>query len=154
MALSKELIKRQITELSKASDVLAYSLTKCSSLTLGNDMSPVDLESLEALTGRFARLSDLFIQKSLRLLDQFHLEDTGTVRDRINRAEKHGIVEKADDLVEIRLLRNEISHVYQEETWIQINRKVIALAPILLKNVDTLKQKLTAVMEEDELFPM
>ena len=39
-----------------------------------------ELEHFESLTGRFARLSDLLIQKIFRLIDQLDLEDLGTVR--------------------------------------------------------------------------
>jgi hypothetical protein len=147
MNQDKELVEQQILELSKASDVLQYSLKKCSLIELSENLNPLNLESFEALTGRFARLSDIFIQKSLRLLDRLNLEDTGTVRDRINRAEKNGMIENADDFVEIRLLRNEISHVYQEKTWLQINRNVLELAPVLLKGVDRLRLKLETFFE-------
>jgi hypothetical protein len=38
-------------------------------------------DQLEALAGRFARLTDLIIHKLLRALDRYKLEDTGTLLD-------------------------------------------------------------------------
>ena len=66
------------------------------------------------------------------------LEEAGTVRDRINRAEKKGVVESADDFIKIRILRNEIAHEYKPETIYDIFEQVMDLAPVLLKSVDSI----------------
>lgn len=87
-------------------------------------------ESFEALTGRFARLSDMLIQKVFRTIDMIELDSSGTVRDRIHRAEKK-------QLIDIRLLKNEISHEYRSDTIHMIFEKVLHLTPLLLKNVDS-----------------
>ena len=138
MKPDKPLVEQQTLELSKASEVLRYSLKKCSSIELNNELNPMDLESFEALTSRFARLSDIIIQKILRYFDILDLEEKGTVRDRINRAEKRQVIESADDFIQIRILRNEIAHEYQSETIYMIFEKVVELTPVLLKSVDSL----------------
>jgi len=64
------------------------------------------------------------------------LEDHGTVRDRINRAEKKEIVESADEFIQIRMLRNEIAHEYKSDTIYNIFEKVFESTPALLTAVD------------------
>lgn len=129
-------LKQELTELEKARDVLSYSLGKCSKTGVHTGLSDEELESFEALTSRFARLSDILIQKIFRYFDTLDLEDQGTVRDRINRAEKKEIIKSAEEFVQIRLLRNEIAHEYKADTIYGIFEKVLEFTPVLLAAVD------------------
>lgn len=131
------ILQNDISELEKAADILRYSYSKCISIGLMDGIDQNTLESFEALTSRFARLSDMLIQKVLRTIDMIDLESSGTVRDRINRAEKKKVIENADTLVEIRVLRNEIAHEYKSETIYVIFEKVLHLTPLLLKDIDS-----------------
>ncbi len=134
----KDNLNQELCDLEKARDVLQYSYEKCRDRKLINGLSYEEQESFEALTSRFARLSDIIIQKIFRLLDILDLEDEGTIRDRINRAEKKGVIQSADDFIEIRILRNEIAHEYKSETIYTIFEKVLAYTPKLLESVDTI----------------
>lgn len=138
MSNIKESLNQELKELKKARDVLQYSYEKCVRIGLKTDFNYEELESFEALTSRFARLSDIIIQKILRFFDTIDLEEAGTVRDRINRAEKKGIIDSADDLIQIRILRNEISHQYESETISNIFEQVMKLSLVLLKSVDNI----------------
>ena len=80
----KETLHQELAALKNARDVLRYSYEKCSRIGVKIDFTYEELESFEALTSRFARLSDIIIQKILRLFDALDLEEPGTVRDRIN----------------------------------------------------------------------
>ena len=131
-----EALIQELNELDKAGEVLAYSFKKCSKVGIKADLSNDELESFEALTSRFARLSDIIIQKIFRYFDVLDLEDSGTVRDRINRAEKKGIIESAEEFIELRLLRNEIAHEYKSDTIYDIFERVTFLTPTLLKSVE------------------
>lgn len=131
-------LKQELHDLEKAKDVLHYSYEKCLSIELTEGLSYEEEESFEALTSRFARLSDLIIQKTFRLLDILDLEDEGTIRDRINRAEKKRVIYSADDFIEIRILRNEIAHEYKSETIYAIFEKVLEYTPKLLESVETI----------------
>ena len=133
-----EALRHELHELEKAGDILEYSYNKCKTIGIKSDLSTDQLESFEALTSRFARLSDIIIQKILRNFEILDLEEKGTVRDRINRAEKKQVIESADDFIQIRILRNEIAHEYQLETIYSIFEKVVELTPILLKSIDRL----------------
>jgi hypothetical protein len=97
----KEIIDQNSTELHNACALLKHSHDKCRRIGMQEGLNADELESFEALTSRFARLSDMIIQKTFKLLDHLELEDSGTARDRINRAEKRGVIQSADDFVEI-----------------------------------------------------
>lgn len=131
-------LKQELCDLEKARDVLQYSYEKCRAIELIDGLSYEEQESFEALTSRFARLSDIIIQRIFRLLDILDLEDEGTIRDRINKAEKKGVIHSADDFIEIRILRNEIAHEYRSETIYMIFEKVLQYTPKLLESVETI----------------
>lgn len=135
----KKLLQKELQLLDDASQVLAYSFNKCSKIGLKEDFSPEELESFESLCSRFARLSDIMTQKIFRLLAEIALEQPGTVRDRINRAEKWNLIETAEEFVAIRIVRNDIAHEYLPEAIRDIFKKVMGLTPALLKSVDLTK---------------
>jgi len=130
------LLHKEIQDLKQARDSLRYSYDRCRLLVVEAGMDNETMERFEALTARFARLSDIIIQKVFRTLDALDLEDRGTVRDRINRAEKRKIIESADAFVDIRMVRNEIAHEYQKQTILEIFERVLFLTPTLMNAVD------------------
>lgn len=132
----KVVLKSEIEILEKAGNVLKHSLDKCSNIKVKETYSEEEMDLLELLTARFARLSDILIQKILRLLDEIELESSGTVRDRINRAAKKGAVINAEKLIEIRVLRNQIAHEYLPEEVVLIFGKVLESAPLLLNDCE------------------
>ncbi len=141
------IFKNDISELEKAADILRYSYEKCIKVDLMEGLDQDTLESFEALTSRFARLSDLLIQKVFRTIDMIELESSGSVRDRIYRAEKKKLIESADVLIDIRFLRNEIAHEYKSETIHVIFEKVLFLSPLLLENVDLTVKYASALLQ-------
>lgn len=70
------------------------------------------LIQIEAFTSRFARVSDLFSKRVLRAIDQFEMNEPGSLLDVANRAEKRGLIDSVDWLREIKDVRNAISHDY------------------------------------------
>lgn len=83
----KQAFQAELKELDLARDVLTYSYKKCVTVHISPSLNPEQLESFEALTSRFAKLSDIITQRIFRYLDTLDLEESGTTRDRINRAE-------------------------------------------------------------------
>ncbi len=130
-----ELLQETLALQRLAAEHLAYSLGRCLALHHA-ELSLEDLERLESMTSRFARLSDLFMQKTLRLIDQIDFEDEGTLRDRLNRAEKKGLIDSADQFKQIRELRNAIAHEYELAAMRLIFDAVKQHAPTLLDAVD------------------
>nr|VFJ69227.1 MAG: hypothetical protein BECKFW1821C_GA0114237_101820 [Candidatus Kentron sp. FW] len=127
------LLREEIDVLERAADLLSWSYERCSQVGGKDSYNKEDEERFEALVGRFARLSDILVQKFFRLLDTLDLEPTGTARDRINQAEKKGIIENADDFIRMRLLRNRITHEYALEAISDIYKDVMMFTPVLLQ---------------------
>lgn len=130
-----ELLQEELAGLELAAGYLQYSLERCRNL-LGHEevLPPEQLERLESLTSRFARLADLLIQRVFRLVDEIELVGGGTMLDRIYRAEKRGWANAAE-LINIRELRNLIAHEYATEKMREIYSAVAAMSPALLAAV-------------------
>lgn len=116
-------------------------------LRLHENLSTEELERLEALSSRFARLADLLVQRVLRLVDEIELVPGGSLLDRIHRAEKRGWSAQAGDLARIRELRNLIAHEYAAEQLAQVYRAVAALTPGLLDSADRVLAGARALLE-------
>lgn len=136
----REILHKELRLLSDATEVLLYSFEKCTRIGIKQAYAPEELESFESFTGRFARLSDILIQKIFRLVDEIDLDLQGTVRDRINRAEKKELIDSADTFVEIRMVRNDIAHEYLPEAIQEIFVKVLQLTPALLDAVERVRR--------------
>ncbi len=123
--------------MSKASITLSKSFEETQNLPIDSFTSIDDIEweilkDIESLISRFARLSDIYIQKFLRLLDELELLENGSIIDMINRAEKRKLIENAQDFITIRELRNIIAHEYVPQALIDISREVLSLTPTLI----------------------
>ena len=129
------LLLEELELLEKAADILKYSNDLCTKIGIKEDYTYDELDKFESFTGRFARLSDLLIQKIFRLIESIELETPGTVRDRINKAEKKGLIESADIFIEIRILRNQIAHEYIQDEIKEMFEKVLLYTPHLLDSV-------------------
>ena len=113
------------------------SLEKCRLLHLAAPRSFEVEESLDALTSKFARISDLFTQKVLKSLVLLTREDAPTFVDRMNLCEKLGVISSAADLIEIRDLRNQIAHEYLSENLTEVYQDCMALSGKLLTEIKT-----------------
>ena len=140
MDKKKALLIEELERLDKSVEVLQYSYQRCLEIEGKESFSDQELERFESLTGRFARLADLLVQKIFRLIDRMDLEDQGTIRDRINRAEKKGLIASAEQFILIRELRNAIAHEYDPEATQQIFLNVLAFCPLLFDSVDRVKR--------------
>ena len=110
---ARSLLEQGLAELASARRHLDYSFQQVSGLsdTL-HGVTEKQLESAEAFTGRFARSVDLLVNKVLRSLDRVELKPEGTLLDVINCAEKRGLVGRAEELREMKDVRNMIAHDY------------------------------------------
>lgn len=126
------LLQEEMADFQRAANHLRHSLERTRTLLPGDGWNPDELERLEALASRFARLSDLLTQRIMRLIDDLELAPANTLLDRIYRAEKRGWIEKAESLVRIRELRNLIAHEYAADKMGEIYSAVAMLAPELL----------------------
>ncbi|MEA3438510.1 MAG: hypothetical protein U9R43_18750 [Thermodesulfobacteriota bacterium] len=140
----KKLLTAQLNEnfeaLEKSLDVLNYSFRKCKSFGEKEEYEQEEQESFEALTSRFARTSDILTQKVFKSLFALLQENVNTIIDSANILEKLGIVENADDVLNIRELRNQIAHEYVEADLNALFMDVLRYVPAIETVVNNLKK--------------
>lgn len=136
----KELLKAELKLLDEAHKMLNYSYTICAIIGIKENYDFEELDKFEALTSRFARTSDILIQKIFRLIDILELEIPGSVIDRINRMEKRELIDSAEIFKQIRRLRNDIAHEYIPEAIETIFKKVLHLTPHLIDSIQKVQQ--------------
>jgi hypothetical protein len=142
-------LKSQIRALKKAASLLSYSSDKCTTIGGKKDYSVEELEALDALTSRFAQTSDLLTQKVFGLIDAVLLEEPGTFIDKLNRAEKRGIIKSAYVFKEIRELRNLIAHEYINENVNNLFKSILKYSPILIQTVIAIEDFEERLVEQD-----
>ena len=138
VAAEIEYLEELLGRLQKAVDTLNYSYIICKGIGIKEMYIAEEQDRFESLTAKFARLSDLIIIQSIKLIDILDLDEPPeTVRDSINRAEKKGLIESGIRFVEIRKLRNRIAHEYaeSEEEISDIYREVLQSTPLLFDSV-------------------
>lgn len=131
--IHSELLQRNLLILDKASKILQHSYEVCSKIGVHKDYDISQLDAFEALTARFARSADLFTQKILPSVFTFLQETPKTFIDRVNLAEKLGLVDDVNNLRDIRELRNMIAHEYTLDEVADCFRDVLVCTDILLK---------------------
>ena len=78
--MNREFLEQQLQLADKASEVLRLSYQRISKrLPLSIDLQDDLLIELDALTSRFARMSDILIQKVFRAVDAIELDRTSVV---------------------------------------------------------------------------
>jgi hypothetical protein len=103
----------------------------CSEIGIKNEYSEEEFDAFETLTSRFARVSDITIQKVFRSIDKVEFEEGGTLIDIINRAHKRRLFDEINDIRMIRDLRNSIAHEYAKARLEDLFREVLASTPRL-----------------------
>ena len=136
----KELLLLHIGLLQKSVNTFLIALQECKAIGVKGKYSYEGLKSFDSLTSKFARTSDIFTQKVLRSLLLLLRESTNTFIDMCNKAEKIGIIESADKLLEIRDLRNQIAHEYLEEQLTLIFSEVLSISDFLLNDIRSTKE--------------
>ena len=120
-----------ITILDNAVHWLKRSYTICSGIGVKDSYTEEEYDDLETLTSRFARVSDIVIQKAFRSIDAVEFENKGTLIDVVNRACKRSLFESIEKLREIRELRNTIAHEYVQEGLAETFADVLKFTPDL-----------------------
>lgn len=98
-------------------EYLRLSLEDCSALADGHAVTPKELALYEALASRFARASDMLVNKLFRALDELEFYEPGTPLDVLNRADKRELFDDIETIRAIRRVRNRIAHEYNVEDF-------------------------------------
>ena len=136
--LHLDVLKDNLYKLNLNAEWVRKSYEKAVKITPKDDYNIEEFETLEVLASRYARTTDMLVNKALRSLDIAELEDIGTVIDIMNRAEKRGIVESAELLHIIKDLRNNIVHEYQIEKVAKFFGDIVKYSPVLLEIIKKL----------------
>ena len=119
MTDNQRYLKHALIGLERARIVLEYSHSKCSKFDFDQELSMEELDDLEALTSKFARLSDIIVKKIINAIELVEFEDQSKyVLDIIAAMAKKGFIDNEDVFFTIREKRNTIAHEYvltQEE---------------------------------------
>ena len=142
--LKIRLLNEEIELLVKSIQTLKLSVNKCKLILGKNEFSFEEMESFDSLTSKFGRTSDLYTQKVLRTVWMLLHEPFVPFIDLLNKAEKIGIIQSADQLLEVRDLRNQITHEYIPEAIVDIVPEVIEICDILIANIEQTKQFIKA----------
>jgi hypothetical protein len=99
------------------------------------DVEADDWDQLEALSGRFGRLTDIILHKLFRAMDRYEFEEAGSLLDSSNRAVKRGLIGSVDTLRDLKDIRNEIVHEYAVDDLNALYEDIYRATPELLNLV-------------------
>jgi len=136
---SVEILKENLYALNLSLNRLMYSFEKCKIINLKDTYSNEEFEAFEAMTSRYARTTDMLINKVLRSLDAVEYIDGGTVIDATYNTEKRGIAD-AQELRKLKDLRNLITHEYVTEKIVRFFDKILEFTPLLKIVIERLNE--------------
>lgn len=131
--MSRENLLKNLEALKKQIFWLEISYKECQRIGIKEAYSIDEFGRLETLTSRFARSIDFLVRKMFRSIDDYELENQGTLIDVVNNAAKRGLVTSIDEIRMIKEIRNEIVHEYVEDGLINIFEDVLKYSEKLLE---------------------
>lgn len=135
----RQLLAEQLALCERAAQALEHSFGRVDPTRIGEG-DPALMETLEALTGRFARLTDILIKRVFRTVVATELADAERLLDVLNFMERLGLIESATQWIEIKELRNAIVHEYAADELSALQRRVYAAVPVLLHVVEAARR--------------
>ena len=141
----EEILKQHWDLLLRSLKTLQQSREKTQVYLNKTDLNFEELESIDSLTSKFGRTSDIYLQKVLRTVWLLLREDTVPLIDLLNRAEKLMMILSANQLLQMRDIRNQITHEYLPEAApelaLEVNRKTEQLAQNIEQTERFLRQR-------------
>ncbi|MFZ4465180.1 MAG: hypothetical protein ACOYN5_15130 [Bacteroidales bacterium] len=111
------------------------SVSKCQNIGIKESYTFEELESFDSLTSKFNRTSDIFTQKVIRSVWMLLHEPFAPFIDMMNQCEKMDMLRSADQMIEIRDLRNQIAHEYLPDAIRDLVPQAIELSASLIENI-------------------
>jgi uncharacterized protein YutE (UPF0331/DUF86 family) len=135
-----KLLQENINTLNLSADWVKRSYEQTKAIIQKDEYSAEEFDKLENLASRYARTTDMLVNKVLRSIDTIELEDIGTIIDIMNRAEKRGIVSSAELLRTIKDLRNNIVHEYKIAEITRFFSEIQKHTPVLLEIINNVNE--------------
>ena len=139
-----DLVQSEWELLQASVDTLQLSIRKCQLIGRKESYTFEELESFDSLTSKFNRTSDIFVQKVLRSVWMLLHESFIPFIDMMNKSEKMLMLRSADEMIEIRDLRNQIAHEYIPEAIRDLIPEVIELTSQLIENIENCRRFMKA----------
>lgn len=137
--LNVQILKENLESLEKSLNWLKRSYEKSMEVNFKIVLSEEEFDVMENLTSRYSRAVDLIISKIFRSIDAVELEESGTILDIVNRAEKRGLIDSSGRLRELKDLRNEIVHEYETDDLVDTFEAVRNNVPEILSIAQNIK---------------
>jgi uncharacterized protein YkvS len=131
-------LRQNITTLNSSFNRLQNTYNNCVRIGIKPGYTDEEFDSFEVMTSRYARTTDLLINKTLRSLDIVEFVDGGTIIDVVNRTAKRGIISDVTDLRNLKDLRNAIAHEYETEDIAAFFAAVLQAVPRLFETIKRL----------------
>jgi uncharacterized protein YutE (UPF0331/DUF86 family) len=142
------ILRENIKALNLSADWVRHSYEQTNAIEKKMEYSTEEFDKLENLTSRYARTTDMLVNKVFRSIDTVESEDIGTIIDIMNRAEKRGIVSSASILHTIKDLRNNIVHEYKIAEITKFFTDVQKYTPLLLEIIQKVNVYCTRYLGE------
>ncbi len=144
----QEILSHELRMCDKQAKRLVYSLQhikKMAPFTKENivDATEKEIEMIDAFILRFSRLQDILGKKIFRFLLEISGEELVVMIDVLNKMEKMGIINDANEWMNIREIRNFAVHEYVEDDVqhvVDSLNKIINFAEELLVILNKIKQ--------------
>jgi len=138
--LHVDLLRENLKALNLSVGWVQRSYEQTSAIKPKEDYTAEEFDKLENLASRYARTTDMLVNKVLRSIDTVEFEDIGTIIDVMNRAEKRGIVSSAELLRTIKDLRNSVVHEYKIGEITKFLGDVQKYTPVLLEMIENVNR--------------
>jgi tRNA C32,U32 (ribose-2'-O)-methylase TrmJ len=146
---SLEILKENLSALNLSLKRLLYSYEICKKTGIKETYSEEEFVVFEAMTSRYARTTDMLMNKVLRSLDVVEFIDGGTVIDAANNAEKRDIADSRE-LRMLKDLRNSIAHEYITENIVHFFDETLEFTPLLKIVIERLNAYCTRYLGEND----
>jgi len=125
------LLRENLDGMRKSVLWLRRSYAKCRQIGVKENYTEDEFDAFENLASRFARMLDVILNKVFRSIDAIELEDSGTLLDAVNRAEKRGVIDSAERVRALKDLRNDIVHEYETDDLKSVFQNTLDATPAL-----------------------
>jgi uncharacterized protein YutE (UPF0331/DUF86 family) len=122
--MPKELLLKNYENLKKTILLFETALKDVVQILNKENFSEQDLKSFDVFSFRFQKVVEMFLHFLRSLEIYLYGQSSDTLRDRLLRMEKLGIISDIETWFKIRILRNKIVHTY-EENFIDLIKEVL-----------------------------
>ncbi len=138
--MQKDLICQAYEDLEDSMKLLEHSLLKYEPFDPTVVYSYEDLEYYDSLSFRYEKAVEALFSYFKTLEIYLYGETSETLRKRLQKMEKLGLIENSQDYMEVKLLKNKVVHAYLPEKLQEIYESIEKFGRMLLKDFEKIKK--------------